>query len=292
MVVGLHLEVEIPRRLPALRVAPDQSQVVPIGATHINRKVIVGRCHSRDGNLSARAAGRVGKENGRLQRPTAGIESRLAPGGSQVSIRGLIAPRRAVIHDGKNLGRNEWIGKVAPARGPADFVGGHPILAGATGRVGIDLRQGGAGAVRSSRPLPAVVILERVHRSAVVVQQVDPFSGIGQMPRIGPQCIVETGLSDEFVRRGGDDQVSLAGKDRPGAELVVDGPVESPSRQIHIDGHLIVQLDPFEILVARRRMIHQLVEDHRRVGREQPARLQRLKHQTFGSVLGSGRVSY
>ena len=72
----------------------------------------------------------------------------------------------------------------------------------------------------------------------------------------------------------GDDEIFSATENRALGEFVLDAAAHPPAGQIHVDGHLVVQLDPLPRHIILGRMIHDLVEDDRAV--EHQPRFERL----------------
>ena len=156
--------------------------------------------------------------------------------------------------------RGSWRATQLSARGP---------IAGFFGRqVHATLGQSSARTVGAHRPRISIVVVEDVHHAAGVIAQLDLFAAVVECPDKRAQRRREPGGFRQGLRIDGNHQVTTAGDHGSLRKFIRHPAAQPPTRDVHVDRHLVVQLDPLQSLVGRsHRVVHDLVEGHDRITR-------------------------
>ena len=133
------------------------------------------------------------------------------------------------------------------------------MLRGAAGCIRSELCQRCANAICRERPVALVVILDRVHEAIIAITQFDPLAIVRQLAIVRPSECDNARLSPQ---RGGvtsHDQMLPGRDDGTFGKRKLNTVRETPSRNVHVHAHLIVEFN--ELGGCRvRRVIHDLIE--------------------------------
>ncbi len=223
-----------------------------------------------DLEVIGRAGAGLGDQHGQDQHrrggPAVVVKVRIPPVGAQVRAGGFVFPTGVQRNRDGCLDRSELFGKIGRTGSAARLTALRPILNRFAGRTGSDLCQRGARTVGRHRPGILVAVGDFVHQPVVVVAQHEPFAAVGEFSRVRPQRVLEASVCLQDGGTLGNHQIPAAGDYGSFDKRELHAPIQRPAREIHIHGHLVVQLDPLHARLIVGRMVHDLVEDHRTIG--------------------------
>ena len=213
-------------------------------------------------------------------RPRPVIKPRLLPRRPAIRPTRVIPPQRIDRHQRPD--RRARVRKIPRPRRPAQHHARRPMLRLATRRPRLALRQRRPRSIRSHRPRPAIPIIHPVHQSPVPIPQLHPLPGIRKAPRQRPQHPRQPSrhLQPRRIRRH--HQIPAPSNHRPLRKHITHPSLNPPCRQIDINRHLIVQLNPFPARITRHRMILQFVEHNHTVDRRRHHRQQHGQRRAKG----------
>ncbi len=196
--------------------------------------------------------------------PTDIVELNLRPRRGRSHSAVFESPGRAFGHQFVT-GQGPALAKVDNARSAARLRARHPVRTLARSQTTGTLRKRDPAPVRRDRPLPRVVVIDAVHQAIRTAEKVDSLPSVRKEALIRPEH--HPGLRQGRVGRVlGDNEITARRNDGPSRKGVFHSIVESPTRKIDVDTHLVVELDPLPVLGASLRIVVELIEHDHAVG--------------------------
>ena len=151
-------------------------------------------------------------------------------------------------------------GEIRASGRAADSRARPPVRGRTAGAELVALGEGSAGAVRRHGPRLTVPVAQFVHKPAIVVPQAQGVTGVGKMPGERAEYVRHTagGLKRGWI--GSHDEIIAGSQDGISRKTKLNASLDAPVRQFDVNGHLVVQLHPFQRRIVGGRVIHDLVE--------------------------------
>ena len=171
-----------------------------------------------------------------------------------------IDPPRTGIIDNCVLGLSSHRVEVGHSRSTSGLLTPGPICGKAARLFRIDLAQGDATPISGLRPFFSITVVEFIHDPSVTVAKLQSFATIAQHPGKGTDNLGHSGeRSVRWIRT--QHPVVARLHDRSFRKSEIDALGKRPSRHIHSNCHLIVQLHPLR-LPDQSRMIVNFINSH------------------------------
>ncbi len=189
----------------------------------------------------------------------------------------LVAAGGIDLVETKGANANRAAGEVGCTGSPADLIAPRPVCGIIRPPHRIDSRQTHAGPARGRGPVAVGAVPHTIEQATAVIDQTNSLAAIVKLAFERSENLRGWNpLGTEQLRLRSHHQIRPGRNQGPLNESVFHRTVQGPARQIDVDSHLIVQLDPFRR--TDRGVILDLVEHHDTVS--PPCRTQNRKAQT------------